>query len=120
MAAWDRATGLACISRRPGASSPRASGWGTARARRRRSAGGWLRHRAAGGTTFDGGLAAELEACARGEGERGRWAAARALFLQASRLSPRAADRDRRFLAAADALLSAGDVTAFDALSDRI
>ncbi len=78
-------------------------------------AGGALRHRVAASTEVDAELAAELEAHARGE-----WPAAWDLLLDASRLSPDATERERRLLAAVDAMLFADGAIAADAFRDEV
>ncbi len=66
-----------------------------------------LRHRAAAATGPDPALAAELEAFAQGEVLRNAWESAAEHYLAAARLSDDPAERERREVESADALLGA-------------
>ena len=68
-----------------------------------------LRHRFDAALVADESLAAEVEAFAGRELQRGAWASASVCLNAASRLSGTAESRERRALDAVDALLHAGD-----------
>ncbi|TFD23363.1 LuxR family transcriptional regulator [Cryobacterium sp. TMS1-13-1] len=69
-----------------------------------------LTHRAASTAVPDAALAAEIEQFAVSQTEVGAWEPAAENFLQAARLWPTRAERERRLLCGIDALVGAGDV----------
>ncbi len=71
---------------------------------------GGLRHRLAGCPGYDAELAADALATAAGEVDRGAYASAARLSMEAARVAPDPADRDAAMLDALDQLLLAGNV----------
>lgn len=76
-----------------------------------------LAHRVALTPFPDEGLAAELDAYADRQAAQGAWSAVGDALIDAGRLSPSAADRQRRLVRAVDALTSAGDIPRAQALA---
>ncbi len=71
-----------------------------------------MRHRLAGCAGHDAGLAAEAQAEARAEADRGAFASAARLWAEVARVAPAPADREHARLRAVDHHLLAGDLTA--------
>ena len=71
---------------------------------------GGLRHRLAGCAGYDAELAADALATAEAEADRGAYASAARLSMEAARVAPDPADRDDAMLDALDQLLLAGNV----------
>ena len=65
----------------------------------------------------DAGLAAELDSFADRQADRGAWSAAGDALIDAGRLSPEPADRERRLVRAVDALAGAGNIPRAQALT---
>lgn len=83
-------------------------------------AGAQLSHRVAASPFPDADLAAELDHYAEDQASQGAWPAAAEALVQASTLSPRRVDRERRLLRAVDALIAAGHLFEADAYTAAI
>ncbi len=81
---------------------------------------GALAHRVAAAGVPDESLAAELDSAAEAAESQGAWEQAQEWFVWGAELSLRPEDRDRRTLAAAQALLTAGDVPRVNAMRPLI
>ncbi|GAA0529010.1 helix-turn-helix transcriptional regulator [Saccharopolyspora thermophila] len=79
-----------------------------------------LHHLVARTPAPDAALAAELDAFAVEQAALGAWAVAGRALIDASRLSPDRADRERRLVRAVDALVGAGDLGRASAFSAQI